>query len=179
MKSLNQRCFPVCIIMLDSKHLCGSTRAALGPVWAGGVVVDDNRLPPWARQTEHHALCACRATCATVVIVWSLCTKDLSHLWAARTKKQSDKAHDSRVADVNPGVDFVEVLCGEAVEAADVRHQLIELLDGELSSVHRDLDWRRRLFGGALVFLHGASSVRSSCTRPTSLELLSVCSVAF
>lgn len=71
---------------------------------------------------------------------------------------------DSRVADVNPGVDLVEVLCGEAVEAAAVGQELVELLHRHLcSAVRRDISrcLRRRLlllFAGAQVFLHGSSS---------------------
>lgn len=65
---------------------------------------------------------------------------------------------DSRVSDVNPGEDLVEVLRGEAVEAAAVRQQLVELLHGNVAARSRDIRRRRRLFGGTQVLLHGASS---------------------
>lgn len=64
---------------------------------------------------------------------------------------------DSRVSDVNPGEDLVEVLCGEAVEAVAVRQQLVQLLHGNVAARSRDIR-RRRLFGGTQVLLHGASS---------------------
>ena len=76
---------------------------------------------------------------------------------------------DSRVADVDPGEHLVEVLRGEAVEAAAVGQQLVELLDRHLSGARgRDVSQGGRrlllLFAGTHVFLHRSSSSSSSST---------------
>lgn len=70
---------------------------------------------------------------------------------------------DSRVSDVNPGEDLVEVLRRQAVETVAVRQQLVELLDGNVAARSRDIRRRRRrllLLGRAQVLLHVVSVVR-------------------
>lgn len=70
---------------------------------------------------------------------------------------------DSRVSDVNPGEDLVEVLRRQAVEAVAIRQQLVELLDGNVAARSRDIRRRRRrllLLGRAQVLLHVVSVVR-------------------
>lgn len=73
--------------------------------------------------------------------------------------------NDSRVADVYSGEDLVEVLCREAVEAAAVGQQLVELLDGHLAAAaagsRRDISrWLLLLFSRTQVLLHGSLSPR-------------------
>lgn len=43
---------------------------------------------------------------------------------------------DSRIADVDPRVDLMEVFGGPAVEAALVRQQVVELLEGNIEARH-------------------------------------------
>lgn len=47
-----------------------------------------------------------------------------------------DRGLDSRVADVDPREDLVEVFSGPAVEAAVVRQQVVELLQRHLEARH-------------------------------------------
>lgn len=85
------------------------------------------------------------------------------------------RRYDSRVADVYPGVDFIEVLRGEAVKAAAVGEKLVELLDGNLAAAaaaawSRHVCCRRRrllmlLFGRTQVFLHGFAVLPASSAR--------------
>lgn len=69
----------------------------------------------------------------------------------------------SRISDVNPGEDLIEVLGGEVVEAAAVGEELVELVYGQLAASSRDVcRWGRRLvvvmllLRGAQVFFHGS-----------------------
>lgn len=68
--------------------------------------------------------------------------------------------HDSRVADVYSGEDLVEMLCRQAVKAAAVGQELVELLDGNLAAWSRDISrWRLlMLFCRTRMLLHGSSS---------------------
>lgn len=90
-----------------------------------------------------------------------LITKTTCPTWGKKQKTMND----SRVADVYSGEDLVEVLCREAVEAAAVGQQLVELLDGHLAAAaagsRRDISrWLLLLFGRTQVLLHGSLSPR-------------------
>lgn len=59
-----------------------------------------------------------------------------SPLLRAHGDKPPKKNPDSRVADVDPRADLVEVFGGPAVEAAVVRQQVVELLQRHLEARH-------------------------------------------
>lgn len=61
---------------------------------------------------------------------------------------------DSRVSDVDPRVDLMEVFGGPAVEAAVVRQQLVELLESHLEARHVESLRSRCLHLLAVFVLH-------------------------
>lgn len=63
-------------------------------------------------------------------------------------------SRDSRVADVDPRVNLVEVFGGPAVEAAVVRQQVVELLQGNLEAGHVEAVRERRLSAPLLFAPH-------------------------
>ncbi len=64
---------------------------------------------------------------------------------------QNDHDNDSRVADVDPGVNLMEVFGRPAVKAAVVRQQIVELLESHLEARHVESVRSRRLH--LLVFI--------------------------
>lgn len=76
-----------------------------------------------------------------------------------RSLRSTRTTRDSRVADVDPRINLMEVFGRPAVEAALVRQQVVELLDAHLEARH--VGWLSCLDPLILLFiLHAGGSVR-------------------